>query len=121
MSNSIENLLLRNLYDVFGERDPQRRMAAIRTLFDAECLFSDPRGRHRGHEALERAVIALQSEFPDHAFTQIGSVASLQDSGKLAWAFGPPDEPRQITGLDVIVVQNDRIASLFTFVDPASA
>jgi hypothetical protein len=29
MADSIENLLARNLHDVFGERDPARRTAAI--------------------------------------------------------------------------------------------
>jgi hypothetical protein len=33
---------------------------------------------------LEDAVVALQAQFPDHVFSQIGSVDALQDSGRLA-------------------------------------
>jgi hypothetical protein len=80
MSGSIENLLVRNLYEVFGERDPARRRTAIEAIFDRDCLFSDPRGRHVGHRGLEDAVVALQAQFPDHVFSQIGSVDALHDS-----------------------------------------
>src|SRR5580698_7186798 len=104
MADCIENLMVRNLHEVFGEPDSTRRSAAIEALFEPDCIFSDPRGRHLGHRALEAAVVSLRAEFPDYAFSQIGSVDALQDSGRLAWAFGPAHEPRRITGLDVAVV-----------------
>ncbi len=90
-----------------------------RPIFDRDCLFSDPRGRHIGNRGLEDAVVALQTQFPDHVFSQIGSVDVLQDSGRLAWAFGPSHEPRRITGLDVAVVNAGRISALYTFLDPS--
>jgi hypothetical protein len=121
MSNSIESLLIRNLYEVFGERDPVRRTAAIEAIFNRDCVFSDPRGRHVGYRALEDAVVALQAEFPDHVFSQISGVEPLEDGGPLAWAFGPPDEPLRITGLDVAVVNWGRISALYTSLDPTGA
>jgi hypothetical protein len=121
MSDSIENLLVRNLREVFGERDPVRRTTAIEAIFDRDGVFSDPRGRHVGHRGFEDAVVALQAQFPDHVFSQIGNVDALQDSGRLAWAFGPPHEPRRITGLDVAIVNAGRISALYTFVDPTDA
>jgi hypothetical protein len=42
MSDSVENLLVRNLYEVFGERDAARRKAAIETIFDRDAVFLDP-------------------------------------------------------------------------------
>jgi hypothetical protein len=121
MSESIENLLVRNLHGVFGERDLATRTTAIGAIFDRDCIFSDPRGRYVGHRGLEDAVVALQAQFPDHVFSQIGSVDALQDSGRLAWAFGPLHEPRRITGLDVAVVNAGRISALYTFIDPTGA
>ena len=64
MSDSIENLLVRNLHEVFGERDPARRATVIEAIFDRDCLFSDPRGQHVGHRALDDAVVTLQAQFP---------------------------------------------------------
>ena len=121
MSDNIENLLVRNLHEVFGERDPVQRTTAIEAIFDRDGVFSDPRGRHVGHRELDDAVVALQAQFPDHVFSQVGSVDALQDSGRLAWAFGPRHEPRRITGLDVAVVSAGRISALYTFLDPTGA
>lgn len=117
MSDSIENLLLRNLHGVFGERDPARRKTAIEAIFDRDCLFSDPHGRHVGHRALEAAAAALQAQFPDYIFSQIGKPDAIADSERLAWAFGPPQEPHRITGLDVVIVNAGRISALYTFLD----
>jgi hypothetical protein len=41
MSDSVENLLVRTLYEVFGERDAARRKAAIETIFaiEAPCFW----------------------------------------------------------------------------------
>jgi len=75
MSDSIENLLVRNLHEVFGERDPARRTTATEAIFDRDCLFSDPRGRHVGHRGLEDAVVALQAQLPDHVFSILGRTA----------------------------------------------
>jgi hypothetical protein len=66
---------------------------------------------------LEDAVVTLQAQFPDHVFSQIGNIDALQDSGRLAWAFGPPHEPRRIAGLNVAVVNAGRISALYTFLD----
>ena len=39
MSQSISTLLIRNLDDVFGEGDPQRRRAAIDEIFTEDAVF----------------------------------------------------------------------------------
>jgi hypothetical protein len=34
-------------------------------------------------------------------------------------SFGPPSEPRKMTGIDVLVASDDRrITAIYTFVDP---
>lgn len=121
MSTTIETLLTRNLHEVFGERDPDRRAAAIKDLYSPGIVFSDPHGRQVGHQALEEAVATLQAKLPGYGFTEIGGPDVLQDSGRLAWAFGPPEDPRRITGMDVIVVEAGRIARLYTFLDAPRA
>ncbi len=113
----IETLLARNLLEVFGEHDPARRRAAIKELFVEDCAFTDPHGRHLGHEALDGAVTALHKLLPGYVFKTLGAPQTLEDSGRLAWAFGPPEDPERVTGLDVIVVRGNRIAALYTFLD----
>jgi hypothetical protein len=58
MSDSIETLLVRNLHEVFGERDPARRTIAIEAIFDRDCLFSDP--PHQQQASIRRLVAAVK-------------------------------------------------------------
>ncbi len=120
MSGSIENLLVRNLHKVFGERDPARPATAIEAIFDRDHLFSDPRGQHVGLEPWTMRLSPSRHSSRTRCL-QIGSVDAPQDSGRLAWAFGPPHQPRQITGLDVAVVNAGRISAVYTFLDPTGA
>jgi hypothetical protein len=116
-SSTIEMLLKRNLRDVFGEHDQTRRRTAIAELFVEDVVFSDSHQRHVGREALDEAVAALHELLPGYVFKAIGAPQTLTDAGRLAWGFGPAEDPQRITGLDVIVVRGDRIAALHTFLD----
>ena len=120
-SSTIETLLKRNLLDVFGEHDPSKRRAAIEELFVEDVVFSDPHQRHVGRDALDGAVAALHKLLPGYVFNEIGAAQTLTDSGRLAWSFGPAEDPQRITGLDVIVVRGNRISALYTFLDQPSA
>ena len=44
MSYSASTLLTRNLPDVFGENDPERRCAGHRRIFTEDCVFYKPKG-----------------------------------------------------------------------------
>jgi hypothetical protein len=110
--DTIENLLLRNIHGVSRERNFDRRAAAFAVTFSSNSLFSDPRGTHLGHPGLEDAVASLQSQFSDYSFSQIDNIDVLADCGRVTWAFGPPEEPWQITGLDIVIVKEVRISAL---------
>lgn len=115
--STIETLLRRNLFDVFDEHDAAKRRATIREIFFEDSIFSDPHARHVGFEAIDGAVAALHQALPGYRFREVCAPQTLQDAGRLAWAFGPPEEPHRVTGLDVIVVRGDRIAALYAFLD----
>ena len=117
MTQTIETLLRRNLHEVFGERDAARRRHAIEAIIAEDIVFYDPHGRSAGRDALDAAVATLQAQFPDFVFTEI-MVQGLEETGRLHWGFGPPGAPPKVTGLDVVLVREGKIAVLYTFLDP---
>jgi len=120
MSGSIENLLVRNLRSLRGARPGTARDRDRGDIRSRSRLLRSARPARRAR-AVNDAVVTLQAQFPDHVFSQIGNVDAPQDSERLAWAFGPPHQPRQITGLDVAVVNAGRISGVYTFFDPTGA
>jgi len=107
-----------NLHGVFSERDAVKRRSLIARIWDAKAIFIDPEGRYVGHKAINDAAEQLQQRFPGFAFSELADADANSGVGRLPWGFGPPGEPRKITGIDVLVASNDgRIAAVYTFVD----
>ena len=118
-SDVVKDLLTRNLLGVFSEHDNDKRRLLIAKIWDKNGVFNDPESRWVGHAGINDAAEQLQRKFPDFAFSVLGDVVAYSGVGRLAWGFDPPNEPRKITGIDVLTASDDnRIVSLYTFVDP---
>jgi hypothetical protein len=115
--DTIESLLVRNLFEVFGEPDAEKRRAAIAALWVGHGVFADPHGRYVGYAALNDAVSKLHARFPGFVFTPIGAPQAFYGVGRQAWGHGLVGEPPQTTGLDVVIVHEGRIAALYAFLD----
>jgi hypothetical protein len=114
----VKGLMKQNLLGVFGERDAVKRRSLIAKIWDTNGIFIDPEGRYVGHTGINDAVEQLQHRFPDFAFTELADGDANSGVGRLPWGFGPPGEPRKITGIDVLVASDDgRITALYTFAD----
>jgi hypothetical protein len=62
MSFSVSTLLARNLQEVFGENDPERRIAAIDEIFTEDCVFYNPnKGVYRGRAEIDRIAGELRA------------------------------------------------------------
>ena len=120
----IRELLLINLFAVFSESDPKRRLKVIEANYTEDVIWSDPETAVHGHEAMnERAQVVLDG-LPGFVFTAAGPVHVQRDLGYLAFVQGVPEQPPATTGFDVAVVRDGRIAVLYTVVTsggPAAA
>lgn len=115
---TVHQLLTRNLLEVFGERDGDRRRAVIAELFDADVLFQDPEGAVRGRDAIDGKVAALLDGAPPaFAFRATAPVRVSGDLGVLTWAFGPADGAPVVSGTDIALSEHGRIVRLHTLLD----
>jgi len=118
MTHSITTLLTRNLHEVFGEGDPDRRRAAVRELYTEDAVFYDPQGIHKGHDAIDEIAGRIRATHPDFRYTPIRAPEVLHDAaGRLQWISGRPGEPAAYSGTDFIIVRDGRIAALYLFFD----
>ncbi len=117
MSDKIYQLLNRNLQEVFGEGDAARRRAAIEELYTDDCVLDVPPGVFVGHDALNKFAGDLRATHPHFVYTPHGAPQALHNAGRLAWGSGPRGGKPDYTGLDVIIVREERIAALYVFLD----
>jgi hypothetical protein len=118
MSYSISTLLIRNLQDVFGENDPERRRAVIDEIFTEDCVFYDPnKGVHRGRDEIDRIAGAIKETQPDFRYQPISEPEELGDGGRVKWVSGRPGAAPAYAGTDFIIVRDGRIAAVYLFFD----
>jgi SnoaL-like domain len=110
----IRELLLANLFAVFGERDRERRLQVIARNYTEDVIWTDPDGTTQGHEAMNEQAQKLLQRMPDFAFSAAGPVHVSRDLGLLAFNLGVPEQPPAVSGIDVALVRDGRIARLYT-------
>jgi hypothetical protein len=116
----IRELLDRNLQEVFGENDGQRRRSALEELWTEDAMLYVPPGIVVGREAIGKFAGDLRATHPHFVYTAHGKPQVLQNAGRLAWRSGPRGAAPEYTGCDVIIVRDGRIAALYVFLDEAS-
>src|SRR2546429_2936789 len=93
VSYSISTLLTRNLHDVFGENDPERRRAAIDDIFTEDGVFYDPsKGVYCGRDEIDRVAGAIRATHPDFRYQPIAGPEELCNGGRIRWVSGRPGE-----------------------------
>ena len=112
----IRELLLINLFAVFSESDPKRRLQVIEANYSEDVIWSDPETTVHGHEAMNERAQVLLDGLPGFVFTAAGPVHVSRDLGYLAFVHGLPEQPPATTGFDVAMVRDGRIAVLYTVV-----
>ena len=112
---TIDALLRTHLHEVFAERDADARRAAIERTYREDVAFLDPDGVATGHDALHAKVGEILDGAPgDWVFSLVGDVHVVQDLGQLTWGFGPEGVAPAVSGMDVVLVQDGRIARAYT-------
>ena len=118
MSDKVAELMLRNLQEVFNERDAARRIGAVKSIYAKEAEFFEGDERIKGHDGISAKVGVLQASFPPgFTFSPTSAPARNHDLGRLTWRLGPAAAPPVAAGMDVAIFKNGRIQSLYVFLE----
>jgi hypothetical protein len=116
----IRELMLENLFAVFSEGDPKRRLQVIARNYTEDVIWTDPDGTTQGHEAMNEQAQKLLDRMPDFVFSAAGPVHVSRDLGLLSFNLGVPQQPPAVSGVDVGLVRDGRIAVLHTLLTAQS-
>jgi hypothetical protein len=121
VNNALARLMERNVLEVFGERDSDRRKSVISELYTENCAFREMESDQPsiGREALNSKVEHLLKGAPGFVFRLMGPAQVIHDLGRLRWQFGPDGGAPVVTGMDVAVFDQGRVRSLYAFLDKA--
>ena len=117
MSNTLGQLMERNVLEVFAERDSERRKSVINELYTENCTFFEVDEQIIGRDALNAKVEQILQEASGFVFRLAGTAEVNHDHGRLRWQFGPDGAAPVVTGMDVVVFERGRIRALYSFLD----
>lgn len=119
MTYDIATLLKRNLQEVFGEADDQRRQAVAAEIFAPDAEFHEPQGVYRGPAKIARIAGVIRASHPDFQYRELGPADVLHETaGRVRWVSGAPGEPPAYAGTDFIIARDGRISAIYLFFDP---
>ena len=108
--------LLQMNRDVFSERDPEKRRAAIERTYAEDVRFIDPEGEVVGREALnDRAQKILDDAPTDFVLEEDGLAYVSPDTGVQPWRFGPTGSP-VVRGIDVLTARDGSVSVVRTLI-----
>lgn len=111
-----EALMHANLLEVFNERDPERRAAAVARTYAEDVVFSDPEGEVSGRAAIDAKAKALLDGAPGFVFTAAGPVYAGTDLACLTWEFGPEGQPPVVKGVDIGYIADGVLVKVSTLI-----
>jgi hypothetical protein len=119
MSTTLGQLMERNVLEVFGERDSERRKSVISELYTENCTFFEADDQIVGRDALNAKVEQILKEAPGFVFRLAGRAEVNHDLGRARWHFGLNGAAPVVTGMDVAIFKQGRICSLYAFLEKA--
>lgn len=106
----------------FNETDPDRRRAAIESLYTADARYVDPHQDLTGPDEIEQFVAGTQARFPGVVFAVHGPVDEHHGVARFQWSATPAGAPEPAyIGFDVLVTEDPRVRRVYGFLDQAPA
>jgi hypothetical protein len=116
MADQLADKLMRaNLLEVFGERDLDKRRAAIERTYTVDVVAVDPDGQVSGYQELDAKVQQILDGAPGLEFRAEGDVYTSGDLHYLGWALGPAGADPVVRGADAAFLRDGKISRLYTF------
>ena len=80
-------------------------------------MVYDHSGTLVGYDALDKFAGDLRATHPQFAYAPHASPQAVHNLGCLRWGSGPRGGVPAYTGMDVIIVRDEKIAALYIFLD----
>ncbi|MBF9143903.1 nuclear transport factor 2-like protein [Hymenobacter properus] len=115
-------LLEDSLLVIWNDRDANRRLAAMSSVYASDIAFFEGHGAEpiTGHQAINELITKLQAEWPVEFQFKLTKPAQANKAVQLiTWQLGADGALPVATGADVAIVENGLIKGLYLFLDRA--
>ncbi|MXO06752.1 glyoxalase [Flavobacterium sp. HBTb2-11-1] len=108
--------IIENHLKIWNEKDEVKRKALLNKVYDTDIEMVDRHFVAEGIEDISKFIVELQAKNPDFRFTA-KSVETNHNIVRLYWQFGSKAKPSVVSGMDLFVIENNKVQKLYVFVD----
>ena len=118
MSEAESPLLARN-FPVFNERDEQKRLEMMKAMYHEDAIFYESdQVSVQGLESINAHISeVLKTIEAGQLFRPEGSQEQNHGLARHAWVLSSNGGPVLLSGMDIGMIQDGRIASLYMFIN----
>ncbi|MGF7214586.1 hypothetical protein GGR92_000726 [Spirosoma lacussanchae] len=102
---------------IWNEKDRARRVAMMQTIYAANIQMYDKDFTLTDTEAIADFIDKLFADDADFLFTAEKPMDSTQHGARLYWTIRTGPQPNTLTGMDFFVLEDEKIAHLFVFMN----
>ena len=118
MENKLEQLLVLHLNEIWNQRDETLRRTAIERVYTKDIDLFEVGEKFTGYQDVNLKISkTLNSLPPVFSIVQLKPIIINNNVGKLDWGVGPTGAPPVATGTDIVIFQNEKIKSLYVFLN----
>lgn len=109
-------LIVGNHLKIWNERDEAKRKVLLNQVYAADVEMVDRHFIAEGFEDISKFIVELQTKNPDFRFSA-KSIETNHNIVRLYWQFGSKAKPSVVSGMDLFVIENNKVQKLYVFVD----
>ncbi|WP_369013885.1 VOC family protein [Flavobacterium anhuiense] len=109
-------LIVENHLKIWNERDEAKRKVLLNQVYAADVEMVDRHFIAEGFEDISKFIVELQTKNPDFRFSA-KSIETNHNIVRLYWQFGSKAKPSVVSGMDLFVIENNKVQKLYVFVD----
>ncbi|AUD00808.1 nuclear transport factor 2 family protein [Spirosoma pollinicola] len=117
MDTQLLNTLQQTHLAVWNEKDRTTRDALMQTIYADDIKMYDKAFILSGSAAVSDFIDTLFAGDANFTFTIAKPMESTQHGARLYWEIRTGPQPNVLTGMDFFVVEKEKVAHLFVFMD----
>ncbi|WP_153797009.1 hypothetical protein [Foetidibacter luteolus] len=113
-------LLEDSLLVIWNDRNADNRLEAMQRIYSPDIHFFEGNSTEAivGYKAINELISKLQTEWPVEFEFELNKPSQVNHTTQIiSWNLGPKGVEPVATGMDVAIIENDLIKSLYLFLD----
>ncbi|MFC3562833.1 nuclear transport factor 2 family protein [Pedobacter jamesrossensis] len=117
ITDALAIVLIEKHLDLWSERNSEFRKNELASVYSSLVTIHDPIAGLIRFEELNSFIDDLLRKFSNFKFSIMEPIDVHGEVARLSWAFGPEDNPEEVTGQDFFIFMDGKIISLSIFLD----